>query len=334
MTPNITPEVTVAEPQKLRYEYQPTDELGRPLGGKQVIIYTTPDELAGKLAEQNVLLIRKLREEGRKRRLGIDDDSVAENSERNTELIEFNEKPLSSQERFDLSQKLNDPEHFTEARDMLLESALGVTPAKLRQILSDNQLSDMQRRAADNYITFAQAKVSEGYLDCSENREIIADWVFKKGLAPTAANFVQAYSTLQSAGLLVGAPVQQQVPTPSAPLSTESGRPDLALDPEANSQPPAAPVTRIGDMAQPPTTRQSHVPSGLNERVSSASGAATVLVTGATRQDGSPLTLKEINRMPPDELRKRLADPAFVQLVEKLEIESKQRKAALGFSKF
>jgi hypothetical protein len=332
-TTPVVPEVTVAEPQKLRYEYQPTDELGRPLGGKQVIVYTTPDELANKLAEQNVLLIRKLREEGRKRRLGIDDDSVAENSERMTGVVEFNEKPLTAAQRFDLSQKLNDPEHFTEARDMLLESAIGVTPAKLREILSNQQISELQRRAADNYVSFAQAKVSEGYLDCPENREIIADWVFKKGLAPTTANFVQAYSSLQSAGLLIGAPVQQQVPTPSAVVETTT-RPDLALDPEANTQPPVVPISRIGDVVPQPTTRQSHIPSGLNERTSSASGVVPVTATGATRQDGTVLTLKEINRMPPNELRERLKDPAFVQLVEKLEGESKARKAALGFSKF
>lgn len=335
-TPTVPAVVTPAEPQKLRYEYQPTDEHGRPLGGKQVIIYTTPDELAEKLKDQNVLLIRKLREEGRKRRLGIDDDSVAENSERTTGIVEFNEKPLSSEQRFNLSQKLNDPEHVKEAIDELFESAIGVSPAKLREVLTNQQLSELQRRAADSYYNFAQAKVQEGYLDCSENREIIADWVFKKGLAPTTANFTQAYSTLSLAGLLIGAPVQQQVPTPSTQpaFNPDAPRPDLAENPEAISQLPVPPVSRIGDVVQPPTTRQSHIPSGLNERTSSTTGVIPTHVSGATRQDGTVLTLKEINRMPPDELRKRLADPVFVQLVEKLEMETKARKAALGMSKF
>jgi len=130
--------------------------------------------------------------------------------------------------------------------------------------------------------------------------------------------------------------VQQQVPTPSAQpvVNPDAPRPDLALDPEANSQPPAAPVTRIGDTAQQPTTRQSHIPSGLNDRTSSTSGQAPVIASGATRQDGTLLTLKEINRMPPDELRVRMNDPQFVALVEKLETEAKARKAALGMSKF
>jgi hypothetical protein len=72
----------------------------------------------------------------------------------------------------------------------------------------------------------------------------------------------------------------------------------------------------------------------LNERTSSTSGVVPQSVTGATRQDGTTLTLKEINHMPPAELAQRMKDPAFVQLVEKLENESRARKAALGMSKF
>ena len=56
----VGPVVPVA-PVELRYEYQPTDEHGRPLGGKQVIKYTTPDELASKLVGQNTQLVRRLR---------------------------------------------------------------------------------------------------------------------------------------------------------------------------------------------------------------------------------------------------------------------------------
>lgn len=324
-TAPVVPAVT-----EVRYEFQPTDDLGRPIGGKQVIIYDgTPGDLGAKLAHQNTLLIRKLREEGRKRRLGIDDDNIAADSERMAEVPQFKERELTAQERFELSQKLNDPEHVNEARDILFESTLGVSPAKLREILSETQLAGLQRRAADNFITFGQAAVSQGYFDCPENREIIADWVFKKELAPSATNFMQAFSTLKSAGLLIEAPVQQQV-TP-APSSTPV---DLALDPEASSQPPAAPVTRIGDTVQPPTTRQSQLPSGLNDRVSSASGAAPAIASGATRQDGTTLSLKEINRMGSTELAQRMKDPAFVQLVQKLETEDKARKAALGLQKF
>ena len=73
-TPEVIVEVPVVEERT--HIYQPTDEQGRPIGGKQVIKYTTQDELVNKLQEQNVLIfLRKLREETRKNRLGISDDA-------------------------------------------------------------------------------------------------------------------------------------------------------------------------------------------------------------------------------------------------------------------
>jgi hypothetical protein len=331
---------------QLRYEYQPVDEFNRPIGGKQVILYTTEEEKFEKLVQMNQNLIRELRKKTRDARLGITQpESLPENVEKQPELINFSARQLSAQERFDLAQKLNDPEHAEEAINLLFESAVGVPPAKLREFLSDTQMTQLQQRAADNYIGFAQAAAQQlGYYDCAENRETIADWVFKNGLAPTSANFFQAHAKLSEAGLLLGAPVAAQNKTvqpvtPPAPvqepiMDEATGRIDLALNPEAQAQPPAAPVTRIGNEEQPPQSRQVRVPSGLNERTSSTSGAAPAIVSGATRQDGTTLTLKEINHMPPAELAKRMRDPAFVQLVEKLETESQQRKAAIGMSKF
>ena len=90
------PAPAAPEPE-LRYEYQPTDEQGRPLGGKQVILYRTPDELAQKLSEQNTQLVRKLREVTRKQKLGIRDDQVPADAARFEEIVEF--KPDESQKR-------------------------------------------------------------------------------------------------------------------------------------------------------------------------------------------------------------------------------------------
>lgn len=333
---------TPQAPVQKRYEYQPVDEHGRPIGGKQVILYTTEDEKFEKMVTMNQQLIRQLRKVTRDNRLGITPtESLPANSERQPELINFSGRQLSAQERFDLSQKLNDPEHADEAISLLFESAVGVKPATLREFLSEQQMFKLQQKAADNYIGFAQAAGQQfGYYDCSENRETIADWVFKNGLAPTSANFFQAYSKLSESGLILGAPVAAQSTTVQEPVAEPTidpatGRIDLSLNPEAQTpQPPAVTAPRIGNVPQQPQSRQSHVPSGLNDRTSSTSGAAPTSVTGATRQDGTTLTLKDINHMPPTELAKRMKDPAFVQLVEKLENESKARKAALGMSKF
>ena len=68
--PNVPVEAPVVELPELRYEYQPTDDNGMNMGGKQVLKYKTTEELIQKLQEQNVLLQRKWREETCKNRLG------------------------------------------------------------------------------------------------------------------------------------------------------------------------------------------------------------------------------------------------------------------------
>ena len=115
--PNIVAPVTtepveqpvVAELPELRYEYQPTDEHGRPLGGMQVIKYKTPDELATKLAGQNTELLRKLREVTRKQKLGITDDVQLPDDAEIQEFVTPQPKTLSAEELFNLSQDLQDP---------------------------------------------------------------------------------------------------------------------------------------------------------------------------------------------------------------------------------
>lgn len=322
-TPELEQVTPNPETPEQRYEWQPRDKQGRALGGKQVVIYRTNEEFREKVLAQNEELIRKLREVTRNHRLGINDEAVPDSAERMTGVIDFKERQLTSEQRFELSQKLNDPEHFTEARDILLESAIGIPPAQLRAFLSKQQLFEIQQRAVDNYVSFVQSDRS--YYDCPDNRETMTDWMFKKGLSPTVDNFILASSTLRDAGLLLGAPEQQQV------SSTPT---EVAVEAEAQSQPPAAVAPRIRDEQPPQQTRQSRVPSGLNERTSSASGSTPTSVSAVTNADGSSLTLRDINRMPPEDLRRRLNDPNFVALVEKLESESKQRKNALGLGKF
>jgi hypothetical protein len=315
-----TPELAPVSAPAHRHEYQPTDEHGRALGGKQVILYTTPDELATKLTEQNVLLIRKLREEGRKRRLGIDDE-IPVAQEKMKPVLEFKGRDLTPDEAFALSKDLNDPEKMVTARDLLIETAIGVKPAQLREFLQQQQVFEVQQRAVEQYADFAYA--TPAYHDCADNRVILTDWMFKKGLAPTVANYQYASSQLQEAGLLLAAPEQQ--PPVAAPVAA----------PVLESQGPAAEPPRIGTEQPPQPTRQSHIPSGLNDSNSSTSTElGPIQASGALREDGTLLTLRDINRMPSDEIRRRMKDPAFNALVEKLEIEQRQKKAALGLQKF
>ena len=106
----IAPVVPVVEPEK-EYRYQPKDEQGRKLGGEQVIKYKTNEELADKLVEQNVNLVRALREQTRKNRLGIvDTENIPEGAAKFEVPLEFNPRALTPDERIQFSRDLLDPE--------------------------------------------------------------------------------------------------------------------------------------------------------------------------------------------------------------------------------
>ena len=303
MAPNLPP---VVEPVNvapdLRYEYQPTDEQGRPLGGKQVLLYKTPDELADKLRDQNVSLVRKLREVTRKQRLGIEEeDELPTDLDMMPAIPKFEKKSLTPEERFQLSQDLNDPEKFEAARDQLLDSA---GYSELREAVKAQQFTTNQLLARTNAQTFFERHPE--FDVCADNLAVLTSWMMKKGLQPTVRNFEIAQEKLQAAGLLVATPIVREEP----PVLPAAQPPAVEEDGVLNSQVPVDPDTRISETVQPQTKRQSHVPSGLNSRVASNTGILPATNT---------LTLADIDRMPADLYKKRLADPKFAKLVNELE---------------
>jgi hypothetical protein len=302
---------------ELRYEYQPKDTLGRPLGGKQVIKYHTPDELADKLRDQNIELVRKLREISSKHSDDID-VQLPNDAQRFTSMAEFAPRELSAEERFNLSQDLNDPSKSVEAMDTLLEARLGMKLDKVRDTLNGQQLIVLQLMAKSNYDTFE--KNTPEFYPCAENRKVLTDWMFKKRLNPTVEMFNLAYQTLKGAGLLLDSPIVREVTSaPATPVSTVTPTAAPAVSTEPN--PPQVPVaneSRITPAEQPQAKRPVRVPSGLNSNVSS--DASTFGVTAT-------LTLEDIEKMPSDVYKKNLRNPAFAKLVNDLERQASTRRA-------
>lgn len=303
----ITPVVPEAE---LTFEYQPLDEFNRPMGGKQVLKYRTQEELNQKLVDQNTSILRQLRKVSREARLNAPTAGLPTEAERFTGVVEFKEKILTADERFQLTQDLNDPEKFASARDRLLESAVGVSPAQLRQQLNEQQMTILQLRAKENFLSFAK---DENFLTGDnatdrENATTLTDWMFKNQLAPTVDNYSLASSKLRSAGLLNEAPVQQ-VPGPSI-VPVESVVPQ--------AQEPVVPESRIAPVV-PVQTRHSQVPSGLNDRVSSASGLSTSTTANS-------LTLADIDAMSADQYKKAARNPDFLKAVNRLQKETDDRR--------
>jgi hypothetical protein len=299
------------EPE-LRYEYQPTDDAGKPMGGKQVVVYRTPDELAEKLANNSVLLLRQLRKERREKALGVTEDRI-DDAEKFQNVVEFKPRELTADERFHLAQDISNPETFADARDRLLESAFGVKPSVLATTLNDMQRREIQARAVENYLEFVQ---TAGFADTMENRALVTGWLGTRNLAPTVANFTLAQSRLKEAGLLQEAPVVQLEPVVPAPAKAVVAPVEQEPKPQVPTTPPPALVA-----PESQEKRHSHVPSGLTASIASPAGPNTPV-------GGFSMTLAEVDKMSSDEYKKRLRDPQFAAYVNKLEADAAARRRA------
>lgn len=297
-----------------RYEYQPTDDNGKPMGGKQVILYRTQDELIKKFEENNVRLQRQLRKERREKALGIVEE--ANDAEKFQNVVEFKPRDLTADERFQLAQGLVNPEKFVEARDSLIESVFGAKPSVLASTLNETQRFLIQQRAVQNYVEFVNAT---GFNDTLENRTLITGWLGTRNLAPTAANFAIAQKRLIEAGLLQEAPVVHQAPVVTPAVVTPTPAAPVVEEPK-----PQVPTAQSPALATPEplqAKRHSHVPSGLTPSVASPAGEFTPA-------GGTSLTLADIDKLPADVYKQRMKDPAFVKMVNDLEAAAAARRRA------
>jgi hypothetical protein len=310
--------VAPVEPPEQRYEYQPVDESGRPMGGKQVIIYKTAEELRDKLVKNHELAIRQMRKVSREKVLGLD-EPVIKDEDRFKPVAELKTRDLTAEERFALSQKLQDPEKAAEARDLLIESAFGMKPQELANRLNDTERFIVQQRAVESYVGFVES--CPEYYDSAANREAMTVWMGKRKIAPTIDNFKRCFDHLAAqAGLLEAKPVVQQASVAQVVPVVEP--PVAAVESEPQPQAPAVAAPGLGNGVQPQAKRHSHVPSGLNASVASPAGPQ--------RSAGISVTLGDIDKLPSDVYRKKLKDPAFAALVDRLEHEAAQKRAELG----
>lgn len=238
-SPAVTVEVPVVVEQL--YEYQPTDENGLPIGGKQVLKYTTEDELRAKLVEQNTLLLRKLREKTRKERLGIiETDEIPTTATKFITPIEFTPRELTHDEYTQLAADLVDPSKAADARRRLFEAEMGASPEEVGATLRNLQ-EDVATTKAVNEANAFQAETPE-YYPCPQNAEAIAAYISRYDLAPVKANYKFAFNKLSEIDppVLIARPFQ--VAAPSAPVSAPV---------EVLEQSPAPPVRAVAPQGLP-----------------------------------------------------------------------------------
>jgi len=308
----VVPEVTapvVAPTTKVKWhEYQPVDEHNRAVGGLQRFSYTTPDELIEKLQKAHSNSILGMRDVKRKARLGTPEvDALPTDLELTSNIIQFKEKPLTTEERYAISQDMNDPEKFESARDRLLESSLGVPPAQLRDTLNTQQQQTKQIMARQNAEVWLERHPE--FYACNENINTVCEWMTKTGLQPSVRNFEFAQTKMEEAGLLLSSPIVREVPPVIPQPQVVTPVAEIQPEPQAVAVEPV----RINEAPVPQEKRQSHVPSGLNNRVAPVGGAMPT-------SDTEALTLKMIDDMPSEDYRKQImTNPAFVKRVNELE---------------
>ena len=318
----VTPEVEAIEPvvtvepvapvlEVKWHEYQPVDEHNRPVGGKQRFSYTSMEELVQKLEKAHSNSILGMREAKRKARLGTPEvDSLPDELERLPQTIQFHEKHLSTEERYAISQDMNDPEKFESARDRLLESSLGVPPAQLRESLNQTQQQTQQIIARQNAEVWLERHPE--FYGCSENINTICEWMTKTGLYPSIRNFEFAQAKMEEAGLLLSSPIVREVlPVPVVEVQPQSQA--VVLEPVRINEVPV-PQSSAAISTEKRTQSQSHIPSGLNNRIAPIGGGLN------TPSATDAMTLRDVEAMPSDEYKKRImTDPEFVKRVNELE---------------
>jgi hypothetical protein len=290
------------------HEYQPVDSSNRPVGGKQRFSYTTMEELVAQLEKAHTNSILGMRDVKRKARLGTPEaDALPADLELNTQTIQFKEKPLTTEERYAISQDMNDPAKFESARDRLFESSLGVPPAQLRETLNTQQQQTQQLLARQNAEVWLERHPE--FYSCAENINTVCEWMTKTGLKPSVKNFEFAQAKMEEAGLLLSSPIVREVLPETSQPQVVAPVAEIQPEPQAVAVEPV----RINEVLVPQEKRQSHVPSGLNNRVAPTTGAMPVAETDA-------LTLKKIDDMSSEEYRKQImTNPAFVKRVNELE---------------
>lgn len=345
-----TPAVVLEEK---RYEYQPTDSDGRPIGNKQVIKYSTQEELIAKLQEQSIHQIRKMRELTKKNRLGIiDAEEVDPTAPRFVPPTQFAAGQLTPQQRYQLAQDILDPETFDTAITTVFETVSGFKANELRTTLTDLQQDNSNLKAqieADKFLAR-----NPDYVVVEDNQTAITNWMLRHNLAPVAANFQKAYDTLSTAGVLITSleVIPDAVYTPPVAFT-----PDPVIVPneqvieeevhirEELPQENILPLEPIAQVQTPETPASlkpvvARVPTGLNKGNSGSGGQSPALpgdtITyeyiqrdGNGRQIGEKRVftgLKAIDAMPSEEYKRRLfQEKGFAAKVKALQDAADKR---------
>ena len=249
--------------------------------GPQVFKGKTVAELLGKYRRAQEHATRKIREQALALKLRETPDPA-------TPLPEFTPHAPTTDELWQLSEDIKDPNRaanaLTRAVEWQLGANLGEVRATLQSIIAEKARRDVF--AAGEAFTDAHPEFKK----CPENEQAMFAYLDKHNLAYTRKNFEIAFGELKSGLILVSS---------GQPTGSET-------------------ETRI---ASPVVTRPRTASTGLSPRTSSA-----VPPRENPSAAKGKLTAEVIDAMPTAEYERKLRDPAFAAEAEKVLQEAATRR--------
>lgn len=204
------------------------------------------------------------------------------------ETLEFTPRTLDADERFRLSNEMQNPDTAPEAIRTVVEAELGAPLADVRKRLQKDDEQEQADLAKAESLAFVAA--NEDYEVCNHNGQLLRKYMEMHHLSPLSRkNFQIAWDALKDAGL--------------AKLKTDETDDDAgdAGQPESGAQ---------GGLPGPvtPTTRKRGVISSTGLRSGDSTGDA-----GTGRRAQAKWTAAELERMSEEEYRNLLdTNPEFV----------------------
>jgi hypothetical protein len=196
-------------PQELVFEYQPTDETGKPIGNKTVIKGTSWEEIARKQQDIQVQIVRAYHR--------LKDSKPTQPKQK------FTPKQLTADEEFQAGVELNDPAKARKAIRKLVDAEFGLTE---RQEEMDRKAEVLQHDLAAAAFLRRHAR---DYFYCEANNDLIEGYLTQNGLDYTAENYEIAFAMCEDK-LAQSPTVSAPEPTPAAPANPEPRRPRVTPD--------------------------------------------------------------------------------------------------------
>jgi len=162
--------------------------------GVQVFEAETHEELTEKLAVAQENATRKIQELSQKVKELTPRDKAQP-------IKVLSPREMTVDERFQVTQDLQDPTKSVEAVNRIVEASLGAPINEVRQRLSKQEEADERARIKSEAEVFMAG--NEDFVPCVENEKLMFERLEKDNLAINQKNLQDAFEELKAAGLLV-----------------------------------------------------------------------------------------------------------------------------------